>query len=194
MLDISRFLPMMPWEGPPLPRGMKKEWPKPTEAGEIHFPKPPAVLSRLPFESQVDKVLDKVNEAIRENPITKAAERIYQKLPKTPAITFPTPLGEVKLPAMNPLPPPMPPQIDARRKDILKASLGVDLASIPGYLVPVIGDYIEEEVGDLYMRRMKELMTPEEFASFQKFDAVNPLDTLAAWRALMQTDRKRKGL
>lgn len=196
MLKLEGLLPQLPDKGPPLPRFMGKEWPKakgrPTEkrTREVKLPKPPEWMSRLPFESQVDKLVEKVNRGIREAPLTKALQSIYDRMPKLPEVHIPTPLGEVRLPAINPLPEPTPPQFDQRRKDILKASLGVDLASIPGYLVPVIGDYIEEELGDLYMARMRELMTAEEFQLFQKFDKFNPLDVMAAARALIHAERK----
>lgn len=204
MLKLEGLLPQLPDKGPPLPRFMGKGWPKakerPTEkrTREVRLPKPPEWMSRLPFESQIDKVLDRVSEAVRKSPVTKALERLHSRMPKLPSVEIPTPLGSIKLPAVTPLPDPRPPQIGAREKDILKASAGIDLASlitkvasvVPG--AAAVAGFIEEELGDLYLQRMKGLMTPEEFTAFQKFDAMNPLDFLASWRALQSEQGKRK--
>lgn len=159
---------------------------------EFKLPTPPKALSRLPFESQMDKVMEKVNRAIREAPPTKALQKVHDRMPKLPSAEIPSPLGPIKLPAVTPLPEPTPPQIGEREKNIIKASIGMDVASIPGYLVPMVGDYIEEELGDAYLKRMRELMTPEEFSLFQRYDVANPLDVIASLRALTHAQRKKK--
>jgi len=153
----------------------------------------PSFLTKLPFEDDVDRVLNRISETIRRDPLVRKLDELQEKLPKLPEITLPTPLGTVKVTReINPWPPLTPPVIDARRKEAIKASVAVDLAALLG-LIPVVGDYLSEEISDIYMHRLHETLTPREMELFQKYDKLNPLDTMACVRALAHADREPGG-
>lgn len=149
----------------------------------------PSFLTKLPFEDDIDRVLDRINETIRRDPLVRKLDELQEKLPKLPEITLPTPLGTVKVTReINPWPKLTPPVIDSRRKEAIKASVAVDLAALLG-LIPVVGDYLSEEISDIYMHRLRETLTPREMELFQKYDKLNPLDTMACVRALVHAER-----
>lgn len=147
-------------------------------------------LSRLPFEEKVSQALDRVSAAIEANPVAQRLDQLAEEGPSLPSVSLPTPLGTVDLVRPIPLLPRVsPPRLDARRKEALKAALGVDLVSLIG-LVPVVGDYVAEELGDVYMHRLRSVLTPEELARFERLDKGNPFDVLAMWRALQHGRRR----
>ena len=153
----------------------------------------PSFLTKLPFEDDIDRVMNRISETIRRDPLVRKLDELQEKLPKLPEITLPTPLGTVKVTKeINPWPKLTPPVIDSRRKEAIKASVAVDLASLLG-LIPVVGDYLSEEMSDIYMHRLRETLTPREMELFQKYDKLNPLDTMACVRALVHADREPGG-
>ena len=187
-------LPPSPFKGfeekaglPPLNKAIKL----PEVPSLPELPSLPSILSKLPFEAQLDRALDSIGKTIRENPVVKKVDEIQDRLPKIREVSIPTPLGKVKLVGgIDPWPRLTPPKMDARRKEAIKASIGVDLASLFG-IIPGWGDYIEEELSDIYMHKLRNTLTPKELDLFQKYDKLNPIDTIACIRALVQADRKK---
>lgn len=154
----------------------------------VQWRPPKGLLERFPFEDQLDRLLDKFLEAYGSNRAVLYLDELHGMIPKLPERDIPTPFGRVTLSNINPLPEIRPPALGAREKDIMKAAIAMDLASVVG-LVPGIGDFVEEEVTDLYQHRLKELMTAKEYGLFERFDKINPLDSVAAMRAIIHGQR-----
>lgn len=149
---------------------------------------PRSLLERLPFEEQMDRLLDRLSGAVRGSRLARRLQEWHDSLPTLPPRTIPTPLGRLTLEAINPLPEFIPPTLDARQKEAVKAAVAMDIAGLLG-IVPVVGDYVAEELEDLFTARLRGLLTPEEHALFEKFDKVNPLDTLAMMRAIVHAQK-----
>ena len=99
------------------------------------------------------------------------------------AVVLPTPFGDVELP-MPTLPPPGPPKIDQRRRDILKHTMGADLAFIPSQ-IPVVGDIVADVIEDLHGKEIVRSLTPDEMPEYMKHDKVAP-STIAAIRTFIK--------
>ena len=186
MPDISRFLPMMPWEGPPLPRGMKKEWPKTTAEGEIKLPSV-KLPEKLPFEDTVNKGINKVVHAVNNFPPIRAINAIGARIPYPGEVRVGTPLGSIKIPPLN-LPRLELPELDERHMQAMKAAVGQDLSYLPG-LIPGVGDVIADMVEDTFGAKIHETLTPDEYEDFKRWDKKSPSTTIA----MAQTLVRRKG-
>ena len=140
-------------------------------------PSPPRLPAKLPGEAQVDAALTRLAQRIEHNPLTARLEELRSRLPEIEAVEFPTPLGTIRSPHFA-LPEATPPRIDERRRGIVKAALGMDLAQVVG-LVPVVGDVIADAVEDTYYPLVSNPMTEEERRTFQNYDKVSPLTSIA---------------
>lgn len=130
------------------------------------------MLSKLPLEDQVDKLLDSIGQAINESGVMKKLEELQGKAPSVPSRTVPTPLGDVEIPEIA-LPKIQVPTLDERKKAAIKAALGIDL-TFGIALIPLVGDIVADVVEDIYMDKIRSLLTPEELALFMRYDKVGP--------------------
>lgn len=156
---------------------MKSYTPKTYTPKVIH---PPVIKlpDKLPLETQVDKLLDRVSNLMERNPVTKAIKKVEGTFPTIASINHPTPFGTIRTPELRP-PSLRLPELDKRKKDIIKASVGADM----GFLVaqiPVVGDIIGQSVTDTYKYQILGQLTPEEMPRFRNFDKISPLVTVAA--------------
>jgi len=138
------------------------------------------IPNRLPLEETLDRALDSLEERVAEHPITKKLEELHSRLPVSPPIDLVTPLGTVKLPELS-FPKPVPPKIDTRKREAVKAAIGQDLSYVPG-LLPVVGDVLADAISDIFGAKIYETLTKEEFREFQKYDKISPLSTVAMLR------------
>ena len=152
----------------------------------IRPPKPPPLPSTLPFEEQVDALLDRAAVRLQQSPFPRLIRRIEENLPSVEATQLPTPLGTVRTPHLE-FPSFEPPQMDDRRKKATKAAVAQDLAFIVGF-IPVVGDAVADVVEDVYFQNIAENLTPAEFETFKKLDTYNP-STVAMLRAFGQHRR-----
>lgn len=152
-------------------------------AKAVHPPRPPPLPTKLPFEEQVDKLLDRLAEALEQAPTTKMAKQFEETLISVSSVKFPTPLGTVNTPHLE-FPSLTPPKLDERRKEVVKAALGQDLAILVA-LIPLAGDILADVMGDIYFDKLHSLLDPDEFATFKRLDAYNP-STIAALRTFIK--------
>ena len=129
-------------------------------------------LSKLPLEDQVDAALNSLAERVAGSPLVKRLEDIHGRLPVIPERSLPTPFGTVRTPEIKP-PEPVPPKIDGRRREAMKAAIAIDLSFIVA-VVPVVGDAASDVVGDIYTEKLKRVLTAEEFDLYIKYDRVGP--------------------
>ena len=154
---------------------------------EISLPQAPPLPDKLPFEDRVDALLDRAAEGLERNPITRMAQKIEAQLPVVTEMEFPTPLGTFRLPRLE-LPSLTPPKMDSRRKEVVKAAVADDLASLVekvpyvGLIAGPLADFLE----DTAMAKLRENLRPEEVESFYHFDKVSPVTTLAALRTFVK--------
>ena len=150
---------------------------------QLRPPKPPPLPTTLPLENQVDALLNKLATTLEETRFTKMMRDLEARAPVIESIDFPTPFGKVRTPGLT-LPVPVPPTMDQRRKEIVKAALADDLAGLVEK-IPFVGAFawpIADAVEDTYLVKLQELMTPEEWRTFKEFDKVSPLTVAAALR------------
>lgn len=148
----------------------------------------PGFFEQLPAEPQFWQLVDRLVGFIQKNQVAQFFDELRDRVPTLASRTTPTPFGSIKFPAINPLPEVVPPTLTERHKDILKSSVAVDLAALIG-IIPVVGDYVSGELSDAYMTRMEGLMTEKEWRLFKQFDVVNPINSLAAMRAIINAQR-----
>lgn len=101
--------------------------------------------------------------------------RLNQRLKMLPSIegtTWPTPLGTIEIPTLEP-PDLRLPKLDDRKKEALKAAVAQDLAAIVG-VIPVVGDIFADVMEDIYFQKVHGLLRGDEFESFKRFDATSP--------------------
>ena len=130
------------------------------------------VPSKLPLEDTVDRGLDRVAKAIARNPITEVLSGIHTMLPSLPEVPTSTPLGEIHLPEVS-APIPYPPQVDARRREAIKAAVGTDLSSVIG-IIPWVGDVASDIIEDIFGAKIKRTLTPGEYNTYLKYDKLGP--------------------
>lgn len=129
-------------------------------------------LSELPFEDRVGHVLNTIGASIELSGVMDRFESIRGRLPYVPSTIVPSPFGAVELPALE-LPEAKLPAIDARRRQALKAAVGIDLSFLLAQ-IPLLGDALADIIEDIYLDRIRGLLTPEEFATFTKYDKIGP--------------------
>ena len=150
---------------------------------QIKPPKPPPLPSTLPLENQIDRLLNKLASRIEKSAITQRMRQLEEQAPVIESVDFPTPFGTIQTPHLT-IPVPVPPTIDQRRKEIVKAALADDLAGLVEK-IPLVGALawpIVDAVEDTYMVKVQELMTPDEWRTFREFDKVSPLTVAAVLR------------
>ena len=148
---------------------------------QIRPPKPLPLPSTLPFENQTDRLLSKLASTLEGTRFTKIMRALEARAPAIESIDFPTPFGKVRTPGLT-LPVPVPPAMDQRRKEILKAALADDLAGLVEK-IPFVGAFaspLADAAEDTFMAKLQDLLTPEEWSIFKEQDKVLPLTSAAA--------------
>lgn len=171
---LEDLLPASPKEGPPLPKGLKMKWKNVAET-----------LAKLPFEDEIDRVLNTIARIIEEHPLTKPLQEIKDKLPVLPEIEIPTPLGKFLTPLIE-LPNPLPPKIDERRREAVKGAIADDIASILEK-IPLLHP-VADTLEDIAIEKLHNTLTDTEYRLFRKYDKICPITTLA----LLQTFAKER--
>ncbi len=150
-------------------------------------------LSKFPFEDKVDKLINNARHKMSSTRFSKSLQHrldsAYRHIPKVPQVDIPTPFGAVRLESIKPLPEPVLPDVGKREKDIIKSAIAKDVVT-PVSWIPIVGDYLAEEVESLFEARLLNLMTPDEYRTFVKYSKINPSDTVAAIRALISSKRE----
>lgn len=144
----------------------------------------------LPFEGAVDRALNSLAQKIEQSPSTQTLRKIHEKLPYLSEAKVGTPLGDIKLPSLEP-PFLEPPRIDDRRREALKAAIGQDLSYFPG-LIPVVGDIVADGMEDIFGAKIYETLTPEEFREFQSWDKKSPLSSIAMIQTFIRRGEVRR--
>lgn len=152
---------------------------------DIKFP------DKLPFESKVNKGVNKIVHAVNNFPLIRAINSIGDRLPYPGEVRMGTPLGDIRLPPLN-LPRLEFPELEERHMQAVKAAIGQDLAYIPG-LIPGVGDVVADMIEDTFGAKIHETLTPEEFTTFKRWDKKSPLTTVAMIQTLVEEARKGKG-
>lgn len=136
--------------------------------------------SKLPFEDKIDKILSSAVQKIEKHPITGRLQEIKEKMPYIAETEITTPMGKFKTPEIR-LPDFLPPKVDERRREAIKAAICDDFAGvierIPflGFAAHPISDLLE----DMAMGKLHDTLTEEEFKQFKRFDKAIPSTTLA---------------
>lgn len=134
----------------------------------------------LPFERQIDQALNNVAAKIEGNPITTKLMQIHAQLPVVEEVDLNTPLGRIRLPEIS-APAPMPPALNSRRKEAMKAAIGSDISSVVG-VIPVVGDVVSDVVEDVFGEKIRNSLNKAELDRYMKYDKMGP-STLAMARA-----------
>lgn len=138
-------------------------------------------LSQLPFEQQIDSVLNALEDSIAKSGIIERIEAARGRLPYIPATIIPTPFGTVEIPPIE-IPELSLPKIDDRRREALKAAIAIDISGLVA-VIPIVGDVLADIIEDTYGNKIREVLTPKEAAAYSKYDRVGP-STVAMLRAL----------
>ena len=155
----------------------------------IRPPRPPPLPDQLPFEDTVDRLLNRAAQALERSPVTRAAKHFEERFPEVEGVAFPTPLGTITTPRLQLPSLSSPPQIDDRRREIVKAAAADDLAGllekVPwiGIITAPLADFVEDTFG----AKIEELMTPAERKTFREKDKISPSTVVSA----LQTFAKR---
>jgi len=113
--------------------------------------------------------------------VARRLTEIREKVPTLAAWDFPTPIGTMRLPALE-LPEVPSPRVDQRRKELIKAAIGDDVSGlvekIPfvGVFLGPVADFLEDLAG----AKIDTLLTPSEREVFRNWDKSSPSTTLAA--------------
>lgn len=154
---------------------------------KVFRPQPPNLPNTLPFEKQIGSVLDKVNEALQNNPITRAMQHVEDSLPIVEGMDLPTPLGTIRTPTLR-APSFTPPVLDERRKEAMKAAIGTDLGTAME-LIPMVGDILEpigNGIADTYRLKLMDMLTPEELPVWKNEDKISPLTSFATAQTFLR--------
>ena len=100
--------------------------------------------------------------------------------------SFQSPFGGVVLPSVE-LPPVQTLTLTKERRAAFGHTIGADLSGIIA-LVPVVGDFIADNIKTTHHEAIRKIMTPEEFNLFVKRNKLAPLDTFALFRAYVEKD------
>lgn len=151
-------------------------------ARELKLPKPihkalTSAPARLPFESVLDRVLDRISAKLEQAAPTRFTRSLGKKIPYPAEFRVNTPLGNIGLPSLD-LPRLDVPELDNRRKEAIKAAIGQDLSYFPG-LIPVVGDIAANAIEDVFFGKIHEVLTPEELRKFVQWNKKSPLSTVA---------------
>jgi len=142
------------------------------------------LLSKLPLEEQVDAILDSAARNAAAHPLVRRLAEIHSRLPALPERDMPTPFGAVRIPEIR-VPEPLPPQMDERRREVVKAAAATDLSSIVG-VIPVLGDAVADVVEDVFAAKIRDTLTKEEMDLYVRYDKLGP-STLAAIRTFIRS-------
>lgn len=102
-----------------------------------------------------------------------------------PEFPIPTPFGKVSFPQPEAPPIKLQPELNDRRRQALGHSIGIDGTKVIA-LVPVVGDFIAESLGDLHRAEISRLLSPEESEALNKYNKVSPFVSLAMLRAFIR--------
>lgn len=157
---------------------MSREWKPPL----------PRLPDQLPLvEPVLDRVLDAVSAKVSNSPPVRLADALQAKMPTVAEQQFNTPLGSVTLPRLE-MPQFSVPALDRRKKDLLKAAIGDDIS---GFVekIPGVGaglGPLADSMEDLYMAKIQETASPEEYEWFKRYDKISPITTLAMLRSFIK--------
>jgi len=100
--------------------------------------------------------------------ITKIGVKLpFPELPKLPRVKIFSPFGTIQTPEITLLPKLKPLEMDDRRKEAFRHTLGIEGTRLIG-LIPVVGHIIAEGIADMHGARLRELMTRDEFDDYVK--------------------------
>ena len=139
---------------------------------------PPAVDSMI--DGAVDRVVALHNRVARSK-LGDVYERVRTAAPHLDERLAHTPFGSVKLPDFV-LPPIAAFSPTTSQREALKAACAIDL-SFPIGFIPIVGDIIEDIVGDMYSEKLYDSLTAGERARYLRYDKGGP-STIAAVRAI----------
>jgi N-formylglutamate amidohydrolase len=104
-------------------------------------------------------------------------------------IRIPSPFGTVELPSLE-VPSLKMPKLDERRKEAIRQTIGADAATIFN-LIPYVGGFISEQIGDLHMREVHKLLTSEEWNQYMDEERRYPTNIIPVMAALVKTGLRR---
>ncbi len=158
----------------------------------IRPPKPPRLPDSLPFEKQVDRILNQIGQSLEQSKFGQSMKRLDDKLPVFESVDFPTPVVNIKTPNLK-VPSLTPPKMNDRRREAIKAAVGQDLGEFIE-IIPIVG-FIVEPIGnsiqDNFSVKIQETLTEAEWKRFRQLDKASPLSTIAMVATFAQ-DRLEK--
>lgn len=102
------------------------------------------------------------------------------RLPKLPSLPLTeqkirAPFGAISLPDFPSVPTSL--NIDERRREVIKQTIGADAASIIG-IIPYVGQFLAEQIGDLHMFEVTKILNKEELEGYMEWEKRFPTNTL----------------
>lgn len=92
----------------------------------------------------------------------------------------PTPFGSIQFPNLETPPFEVPKRPDEKERRLIKQALGQDLTQVIA-LIPAVGDFLADAIGDMHQREIVSLMGMESYLKYAEYDKVFP-STVAAIR------------
>lgn len=132
-------------------------------------------LARLSEGDPLDIIINQANRAfngLADSRAGTALSSVRNKLPSIQELNIPTPFGRIKTPEFS-LPDIRSVQLDQRKRDAIKAAVGSDLAQIIA-LIPGVGDIAADIIEDTFGEKIRESMTPEQYANYMRHDKLGP--------------------
>ena len=158
---------------------------RPEETKRFEFPEPPNKVSLLNPVNAVVAGVNNVMNRVVDSPIGKVVNSASERLPYLRERPIVTPFGRIKLPEVR-LPELHEVELDARKREVLKAAVGID-ASQAVAIVPVVGDIIADTIEDIHQEALRETLNDAEFRAYTKYDKLGP-STLAVARTFMREE------
>lgn len=152
-------------------------------------PKMVEVLSRLPFQNQIDPYLERATERIYQSGLVQKAQSLVEVFPVIESITIPTPFGALHTQRIE-LPDIVPPRFKPEDREAIKAALGMTIGNAIE-LIPVVGDIVGQIISDHYAPLVRESLSASEYAEYQKKEKLFP-PIVALLTTLSQERRKTK--
>lgn len=150
-------------------------------------PRAVELLSRLPFQQQIDPYLERATQKIYESGLVQKVQSLVEVLPAIEPITIPTPFGTIHTQRIE-LPDIVPPRFKPEDREAIKAGLGITIGELVGN-VPVIGDIVGPIIADHYRPILRETLEPAVYVEYQKKEKLFP--AIVALLTALSSERRK---
>jgi len=161
---------------------------------KIRLPPLPSLEDLLPklpdLLEEVRKTLPKpLNDAVKW---FEKADNSVRELTRLPSVEAEMPIGKVRFPPTSPLPSIKKPVYEEKHLRALANAIGVDASEfIENFMPPPFNEVLPDIVEDTHTRRVRELLTPDEYSEYVKQDSVSPSSFIGMLRMIVRKGREK---